>query len=182
MNVIKTALDGAMIIEPDVFADERGFFMETFEEKRYQEVLGIAERCVQDNLSMSKKGVLRGLHYQIPPFGQGKLVSVLSGKVLDVVVDIRSGSPTFGKHIAVELSEENHKQLFIPAGFAHGFVVLSDTALFSYKCTNVYSKEHDRGILWNVRRSARLGCSRSDRFGKRSATPAARGYRERIYF
>lgn len=149
MNVIKTALDGVVIIEPDVFADERGFFMETFEEKRYQEALGIAERFVQDNLSMSKKGVLRGLHYQIPPFGQGKLVSVLSGKVLDVAVDIRSRSPTFGQHVTVELSGENHRQFFMPAGFAHGFVVLSDTAIFSYKCTNVYSKEHDRGVLWN---------------------------------
>jgi dTDP-4-dehydrorhamnose 3,5-epimerase len=149
MNVIKTALDGVMIVEPDVFADERGFFMETFEEKRYQEALGITERFVQDNLSMSKKGVLRGLHYQAPPFGQGKLMSVLSGKVLDVAVDIRSGSPTFGQHTTVELSGENHRQFFVPAGFAHGFVVLSDEAIFSYKCTNAYSKEHDRGIRWN---------------------------------
>ncbi len=149
MNVIKTALDGVVIIEPDVFADERGFFMETFEEKRYQEVLGIAERFVQDNLSFSKKGVLRGLHYQAPPFGQGKLVSVPLGRVLDVAADIRHGSPMFGRYVSVELSDENHRQLFVPAGFAHGFLVLSEEALFSYKCTNAYSKEHERGILWN---------------------------------
>jgi dTDP-4-dehydrorhamnose 3,5-epimerase len=138
-----------VIIEPDVFADERGFFMETFEEKRYREILGISERFVQDNLSLSKQGVLRGLHYQAPPFGQGKLVFVLSGSVLDVAVDIRFGSPTFGKYARVELSGENHRQFFIPAGFAHGFVVLSDTALFAYKCTNSYAKAYDRGVLWN---------------------------------
>ncbi|MFZ2299762.1 MAG: dTDP-4-dehydrorhamnose 3,5-epimerase [Candidatus Moraniibacteriota bacterium] len=149
MNVIQTALDGVMIIEPDVFADERGFFMETFEEQRYQAALGMTERFVQDNLSLSKKGVLRGLHYQAPPFGQGKLVSVLAGAVLDVAVDIRHGSPTFGKHVRVELSGENHRQVFVPAGFAHGFLVLSEEALFSYKCTNVYSKEHERGIRWD---------------------------------
>ncbi|OGI14910.1 MAG: dTDP-4-dehydrorhamnose 3,5-epimerase [Candidatus Moranbacteria bacterium RIFCSPHIGHO2_12_FULL_54_9] len=149
MNVEKTILDGVVIIEPDVLADERGFFMETFQEKRYQELLGADVRFVQDNLSSSKKGVLRGLHYQAPPFGQGKLVSVLMGTVLDVAVDIRFGSPTFGQHIAVELSDTNHRQLFIPVGFAHGFAVLSDTALFAYKCTALYSKEHDRGVRWN---------------------------------
>lgn len=149
MKIIKTALDGVMIIELDVFADERGFFMETFEEKRYQAALSMTERFVQDNLSLSKKGVLRGLHYQAPPFGQGKLISVLAGAVLDVAVDIRHGSPTFGRHVRVELSGENHRQVFVPAGFAHGFLVLSEKALFSYKCTNVYSKEHERGILWN---------------------------------
>lgn len=149
MKVIKTVLDGVLIVEPDVFVDERGFFLETFEEKRYQEALGLPGRFVQDNFSFSKKGVLRGLHYQAPPFGQGKLVSALSGTVLDVAVDIRSGSPTFGQHVSMELSGENHRQLFIPAGFAHGFVVLSASALFAYKCTSVYSREHDRGILWN---------------------------------
>src|SRR3989344_4741694 len=113
MNVIKTALDGVVIIEPDVFADERGFFMETFAEKRYREALGIPARFVQDNLSMSKKGVLRGLHYQAPPFGQGKLVSVLAGAGLDVAVDIRHGSPTFGKYDSVELSDANHRQLTV---------------------------------------------------------------------
>ncbi|MFZ2187920.1 MAG: dTDP-4-dehydrorhamnose 3,5-epimerase [Candidatus Moraniibacteriota bacterium] len=150
MHTGKTILEGVMIIEPDVFTDERGLFMETFREQRYQELLGLAaERFVQDNLSWSKKGVLRGLHYQASPFGQAKLVQVLQGKVLDVAVDIRFGSPTFGQHVAVELSAENHKQLFIPVGFAHGFAVLSDSALFSYKCTHVYSQEHERGVLWN---------------------------------
>ncbi|MDP2838168.1 MAG: dTDP-4-dehydrorhamnose 3,5-epimerase, partial [Candidatus Moranbacteria bacterium] len=140
---------GLLIIEPDVFADERGFFMETFQEKRYQEALGITEHFVQDNLSNSKKGVLRGLHYQAPPFGQGKLVQVLRGRALDVALDVRFGSPTFGQHVVVELSYENHRQFWIPIGFAHGFLALEDDTLFSYKCTNVYSKEHDRGVLWN---------------------------------
>jgi dTDP-4-dehydrorhamnose 3,5-epimerase len=149
MNVIKTVLERVMIIEPDVFADERGYFLETFEEKRYRDALGLSEHFVQDNFSFSKRGVLRGLHYQASPFGQGKLVSVLSGKVLDVAVDIRADSPKFGKYVSVELSDDNHRQLFVPAGFAHGFVVLSDSALFAYNCTNVYSQEHDRGILWN---------------------------------
>jgi dTDP-4-dehydrorhamnose 3,5-epimerase len=145
----KTILDGVVIIEPDVFHDERGFFMETFQEKRYQEMLGISESFVQDNLSVSKKGVLRGLHYQAPPMGQAKLVQVLRGKALDVALDVRFGSKTFGQHVAVELSKENHRQLFIPEGFAHGFVALEDDTLFQYKCTNVYSKEHERSILWN---------------------------------
>lgn len=151
MKIEKTILEGALIIEPDVFPDARGFFMETFEEKRYAEALGLSveERFVQDNLNVSKKGVLRGLHYQAPPFAQGKLVSVLRGRVLDVAVDIRSGSPTFGQHVMVELSAENHRQLFVPRGFAHGFLVLEDETIFTYKCTNVYSKEHDRGVLWN---------------------------------
>jgi|SRR6185369_2622698 len=149
MQVEKTDLEGVVIITPDVFSDERGFFFESFQEKRYQEILGSDVCFVQDNVSRSTKNVLRGLHYQAPPFGQAKLVSVLAGAVLDVAVDIREGSPTYGKHVAIELSAENHKQLFIPEGFAHGFIVKSDTALFAYKCTNVYSKEHDRGILWN---------------------------------
>lgn len=149
MHIEKTSLEGVVIITPDVFADERGFFMETFSEKRYQEALGDDIHFVQDNLTFSKKGVLRGLHYQAPPFGQGKLVSISQGKVLDVAVDIRFGSPTFGKHVAVELSDKNHKQFFVPVGFAHGFLVLSETALFVYKCTNYYSKEHERGIKWD---------------------------------
>lgn len=151
MKIEKTILEGALIIEPDVFPDARGFFMETFEERRYTEALGLSleERFVQDNLNVSKKGVLRGLHYQAPPFAQGKLVQVVRGRVLDVAVDIRSGSPTFGQHVMVELSAENHKQFWIPRGFAHGFLVLEDETIFTYKCTNVYSKEHDRGILWS---------------------------------
>jgi len=145
----KTILEGVVIIEPDVFTDERGFFVETFQEKRYQELLGADIHFVQDNFSSSKKGVLRGLHYQSPPFGQAKLVQVLRGKVIDVAVDIRFGSPTFGKFVLVELSAENHRQFFIPEGYAHGFVALEDDTLFQYKCTNVYSKEHERGVLWN---------------------------------
>jgi dTDP-4-dehydrorhamnose 3,5-epimerase len=149
MKTTQTNIEGLLIIEMDVFVDERGFFIESFQEKRYQEVLGNNMHFVQDNLSQSKEGVLRGLHYQAPPFDMGKLVSVLSGRVLDVAVDIRFGSPTFGQHVAVELSAENHKQLWIPSGFAHGFVTLDDDTLFAYKCTNVYSKEHDRGVRWN---------------------------------
>lgn len=149
MHIEKTLLEGVVIISPDVFADERGFFMETFQEKRYQELLGSDICFVQDNISCSKKGVVRGLHYQAPPFAQGKLVQVVRGRVIDVAVDIRSGSPTFGQHVAVELSGENKKQFFIPVGFAHGFIALEDDTLFSYKCTNVYSKEHERGIRFD---------------------------------
>ncbi len=151
MKIEKTAIDGVLVIEPDVYADERGSFSELFQEERYQEILGLptSEHFVQDNFSISRKGTVRGLHYQAPPFGQGKLVSVLRGRVLDVAVDIRFGSPTFGQHVAVELSGENHKQLWIPRGFAHGFVVLEEDTFFFYKCTGVYSKEYERGILWN---------------------------------
>ncbi len=148
MNRITTEIPGLLILEPDAFSDERGFFMETYSRDRYREA-GIAEDFFQDNLSSSKRGVIRGLHYQAPPFAQGKLVSVLRGRVLDVAVDIRAGSPTYGKYVAVELSGENHKQFWIPAGFAHGFAALEDDTLFAYKCTAPYSKEHDRGIRWN---------------------------------
>jgi dTDP-4-dehydrorhamnose 3,5-epimerase len=148
MDVEKTNIHGLCIIVPDVFADERGFFVETYHRDRYREA-GVEADFVQDNLSCSGKGVLRGLHYQAPPFAQGKLVTVLSGCALDVAVDIRFGSPTFGKYVAVELSEKNHRQFWIPAGFAHGFIALEDDTLFAYKCTNVYSKAHDRGLLWN---------------------------------
>jgi len=148
MNVTKTEIPGLLIIEPKVLGDDRGFFVETYNEKRYKEV-GITGDFVQDNLSKSKKGVLRGLHYQAPPFAQGKLVTVLSGAVLDVAVDIRFGSPTFGKSVAVELTEENKKQFWIPAGFAHGFLTLKDDTVFAYKCTNVYSPENDRGVKYD---------------------------------
>lgn len=148
MQVTETDIPGLLVIEPQVFADERGFFLESYNRDRYREV-GLSAEFVQDNLSLSKKGVLRGLHYQAPPFEQGKLVTVLRGSVLDVAVDIRFGSPTFGRHVAVELSVENHKQFWIPAGFAHAFLALEDDTLFAYKCTNLYSKEHDRGVLWN---------------------------------
>lgn len=148
MEITKTAIDGVLIIEPRAFADDRGFFMETYNKERYLQS-GVDGEFVQDNVSVSKKGTLRGLHYQAPPFAQGKLVQVLRGSVLDVAVDIRFGSPTFGKYVSVELSAENKKQLWIPAGFAHGFVALEDDTIFSYKCTNVYSPENDRGVLWS---------------------------------
>lgn len=148
MDVTKTTIEGLLVIEPQVFADERGFFMEAYSRNRYHEA-GIDVEFIQDNLSVSKKGVLRGLHYQAPPFDQGKLVSVLRGRVMDVVVDIRTGSPTYGKYVMVELSALNHRQFWIPAGFAHGFVALEDDTIFAYKCTNVYSKEHDRGIRYD---------------------------------
>ena len=151
MNVEKTDLEGVLIITPDVYADERGWFMESFQEGRYREALGLMpdEAFVQDNFSVSKKGVLRGLHYQAPPFGQGKLVQVSCGRVLDVVVDIRQGSPTYGQHVAVELSGDNHRQVWMPEGCAHGFLALEDDTIFSYKCTKAYSREHERGILWS---------------------------------
>lgn len=148
MNASVTEIPGLLILEPTVFSDDRGFFMETYNLDRYREA-GIEAEFVQDNLSCSKRGVVRGLHYQVPPFAQGKLVSVLRGRVLDVAVDIRHGSPTYGKFVAVELSAENHKQFWIPAGFAHGFVSLENDTLFAYKCTAPYSKEHDRGIRYD---------------------------------
>lgn len=148
MNVIETDIPGVLIIEPDVFADERGYFKETYSRNRYAE-LGIPD-FVQDNLSFSKPvGTLRGLHYQAVPFAQGKLVSVIAGEVFDVAVDIRRDSPTFGQHVSVVLSAENHRQFYVPDGFAHGFQTTRPDTVFAYKCTNVYSKEHDRGILWN---------------------------------
>lgn len=148
MKVEKTKIEGLLIIEPQIFGDERGFFAETYNKKRYQEI-GIDVDFVQDNLSKSVKGVLRGLHYQISPFEQGKLIQVISGKVLDVAVDIRFNSPTFGQYVAVELSGENKKQFWIPPGFAHGFITLEDDTIFSYKCTNIYSPQSERGIMWN---------------------------------
>jgi dTDP-4-dehydrorhamnose 3,5-epimerase len=147
MDVHKTAIDGAFIIEPKVFGDQRGFFLETFSRKRYKDA-NISGQFVQDNLSFSRRGVLRGLHFQNPN-AQGKLVSVPMGEVFDVAVDIRVGSPTFGKWVGVHLSGENKRQFWVPPGLAHGFVVLSDTALFSYKCTEYYSPKDDHSILWN---------------------------------
>jgi len=147
MNVIPTALDGVLIIEPDVFADARGFFMESWNARRYRE-RGIDVDVVQDNLSFSRKGVLRGLHFQNPS-PQGKLVSVLAGEVFDVAVDIRVGAPTFGAWTSVILSSENNRQFYVPEGFAHGFVVLSDEALVNYKCTALYDGDADGGIRWN---------------------------------
>ncbi|MEA1926144.1 MAG: dTDP-4-dehydrorhamnose 3,5-epimerase [Patescibacteria group bacterium] len=148
MKVIKTKIEGLLTIEPRVFGDERGFFLETYNQEKYKEA-GIKYDFLQDNLSKSAKGVLRGLHYQINPYAQGKLVYVIQGAILDVAVDIRFGSPTFGQYMSVELNEENKKQLWIPLGFAHGFISLKDDTIFSYKCTNSYSPESERGIMWN---------------------------------
>ena len=145
MEVIKTELEGVVIIEPKIFRDARGYFFESFSQKEFEEkVRKIA--FVQDNESMSSYGVMRGLHFQLPPFTQSKLVRCVKGKVLDVAVDIRKGSPTFGKHVSVELSEDNHRQFFVPRGFAHGFAVLSETAVFQYKCDNFYAPQSDGGI------------------------------------
>lgn len=145
MKIIETPLSGLLIIEPDVFEDHRGYFYESYNLLRYQEI-GINLPFVQDNESKSDKGVVRGLHYQINPFAQAKLVRVVHGTVYDVALDLRKDSPTFGKWFGIELDEKNKKQLFIPRGFAHGFSVLSETAVFSYKCDNVYKKETERAI------------------------------------
>ena len=148
MNVINTDIQGVVIIEPKVFGDHRGYFFESFSEKDFAEAVGEV-KFVQDNESKSSYGVLRGLHFQKPPHAQAKLVRVVKGHVLDIAVDLRKGSPTFGKHVAVELTEENHRQLFIPRGFAHGFVVLSDEAVFQYKCDNYYAPQSEGSVLWN---------------------------------
>ena len=150
MEVIKTAIDGVLIIEPRVFKDSRGYFFESFSKREFDEkvgaILGHTINFVQDNESMSSYGVMRGLHFQRPPYTQSKLVRCVKGAVLDVAVDIRKGSPTFGQHVAVELTEDNHRQFFIPRGFAHGFAVLSETAVFQYKCDEFYHPEADGGI------------------------------------
>ena len=149
MNFIRTAISDVVIIEPTVHGDDRGYFVETFRTDKLEEFLGFKVNFCQDNESKSSKGVLRGLHYQLFPKAQTKLVRVIQGKVLDVAVDIRKGSPTFGEHVAVELSSENKRQLFVPRGFAHAFVVLEDDTVFAYKVDNYYSPENDRGILFN---------------------------------
>lgn len=148
MNVIRTEIDGVVIIEPNIIGDERGYFYEAFNQREFSEKV-CPTVFVQDNQSKSRYGVLRGLHFQKPPHAQSKLVRVLKGKVLDVAVDIRKGSPAFGKHVAVELTEDNHRQLFIPRGFAHGFVVLSDEVLFQYKCDNYYAPQSEGAIAWD---------------------------------
>lgn len=148
MEIISTNLPDVKIIKPDVFGDARGYFFESWNNEKYS-ANGIDRQWIQDNESCSSYGVLRGLHYQLPPYTQAKLVRVISGKVLDVAVDIRKGSPTFGKYAAVELSDENKFQLFIPRGFAHGFAVLSKTAIFAYKCDNSYNPASERGIAFN---------------------------------
>lgn len=145
MNVIKTDIEGVVVIEPRVFDDARGYFFESYSKRRFDEAVKPVE-FVQDNESMSTRGVIRGLHFQRPPFSQSKLVRCVRGAVLDVVVDIRRGSPTYGQHVAVELTGENRRQLFVPRGFAHGFAVLSDEAVFQYKCDNYYHPESEGGI------------------------------------
>lgn len=145
MEVIKTAIEGLAIIEPKVFKDARGYFFESFSQREFEEKVRPIN-FVQDNESMSSYGVMRGLHFQTPPYTQSKLVRCVKGKVLDVAVDIRKGSPTYGQHVAVELSEDNQRQFFVPRGFAHGFAVLSETAVFQYKCDNFYAPEADGGI------------------------------------
>lgn len=145
MEVIKTSIEGVVIIEPKVFNDARGYFFESFSQREFEEKVRKVN-FVQDNESMSSYGVMRGLHFQRPPFTQSKLVRCVKGAVLDVAVDIRKGSPTYGKHVAVELTEKNHRQFFVPRGFAHGFSVLSETAVFQYKCDNFYAPQGDGGI------------------------------------
>ncbi len=150
MNITKTRIDGILILEPKVFNDARGYFFESFSQREFDEkvapLLGHTVHFVQDNESMSSYGVMRGLHFQLPPFTQSKLVRCVKGRVLDVAVDLRKGSPTYGQHAAVELTEDNHRQFFIPHGFAHGFAVLSETAVFQYKCDQFYHPEAEGGI------------------------------------
>jgi dTDP-4-dehydrorhamnose 3,5-epimerase len=149
MKVTPLNISDVLLIEPEVFADERGFFFESFNQNQFEKALGRKINFVQDNHSKSVKGVLRGLHYQLPPRAQGKLVRVIQGEVFDVVVDLRQSSPTFGKWVSEILSADNKKQIWIPEGFAHGFLTLSDTAEFLYKTTDFYSKEHEQAIRWN---------------------------------
>ncbi len=148
MKFIPTEIEDCVIIEPKVFGDHRGYFFESFNQKQFEEHIGKVD-FVQDNESRSSRGVLRGLHFQLPPYNQAKLVRCIEGEVLDIAVDLRKDSPTFKKYVAVKLSSENKRQLFVPRGFAHGFVVLSETAIFSYKVDNWYAPEHDFGIIWN---------------------------------
>ena len=149
MTVTSFDIEGLLLIDPKVFSDERGYFLETFNELKYKEILGNQFTFVQDNLSLSAKSVLRGLHFQNEPYAQGKLVQVIKGKVLDVAVDIRRDSSTYGHYQAVELSDTNHLQFWIPPGFAHGFLALEENTLFSYKCTQYYSPENERTICWD---------------------------------
>lgn len=146
MEIIKTKIEGVLIVEPKVFGDARGYFFESFNAREFAKKTGLDITFVQDNESRSKYGVLRGLHFQLPPYTQSKLVRVVKGRVLDVAVDIRKGSPTYGQHVSCELTEDNHRQFFVPKGFAHGFCVLSEDAVFQYKCDNFYAPQADGGI------------------------------------
>ena len=148
MKFIKTKISDLIIIEPTAFGDVRGYFLESYNKKKFEKIIGKTS-FVQDNESKSSRGVLRGLHFQKPPFDQAKLVRCIEGKVLDVAVDLRYGSKTYGQHLAIELTSENKKQLFVPRGFAHGFLVLSDSAVFAYKVDNLYAPDYDSGIFWN---------------------------------
>lgn len=149
IEVVKTEIPGVLIIEPKVFGDDRGYFMESFNAREFAEKTGVDITFVQDNESKSRFGVLRGLHFQLPPYAQSKLVRVVKGKVLDVAVDIRKGSPTYGKYVTCEMTEENKRQFFVPKGFAHGFCVLSDEAVFQYKCDDFYHPEAEGAIAWD---------------------------------
>ncbi len=149
MTLEKTCLEGCYIIQPKVFEDKRGYFFESYNHKKFTQLIGQNINFVQDNESKSQKGVLRGLHFQTPPYAQAKLVRVVQGEVLDVAVDLRKNSPSFGKHQSVLLTAQNKKQFFMPRGFAHGFLVLSETAIFSYKIDNIYAPEYDTGIIWD---------------------------------
>ena len=149
MQIIKHTIEGLISIHPSIYGDERGYFFESFNENKYSEYLGSELKLVQDNISISKVNVLRGLHFQLPPYSQGKLVSVVKGRVLDVAVDLRKNSPSYGKHICVELSQANGLQFYIPPGFAHGFQALEDDTIFTYKCTDYYSATDELTIRWN---------------------------------
>jgi len=149
MKFIPQTIPEVILLEPNIHGDHRGYFVETFRQDLFEQAVGYPVHFIQDNESKSSKGVLRGLHYQLAPFSQSKLVRVIEGSVLDIAVDIRTGSPTFGQHVAVELNDENKQQLFVPRGFAHGFVVLSESAIFSYKVDNYYSPECDRGLAFD---------------------------------
>ena len=166
MNIIKTDIEGVLIIEPRLFRDSRGYFFESFSEREFEEkvapILGHSVHFCQDNESMSSYGVMRGLHFQRPPYTQSKLVRCVKGRVLDVAVDIRKGSPTYGKHVAVELTEDNHRQFFIPKGFAHGFAVLSETAVFQYKCDNFIIHRQMKVFLSSMTPSVLIGKSQQN--------------------
>lgn len=149
MNILKTEIEGVVVIEPRVFGDNRGYFFESYHFERYVKEIGLEHPFVQDNESRSRYGVVRGLHFQKPPYAQGKLIRVVSGEVLDVAVDLRRESKTFGKYVSFKLSGENHRQLYLPRGMAHGFAVLSDDVIFQYKCDNYYHPESEGSIAWN---------------------------------
>lgn len=163
-QVTPTAIPDVLILEPKVFGDERGFFFESYNEQDFKQATGLDVTFVQDNHSRSAKGVLRGLHYQLPPHAQGKLVRCVRGAVFDVAVDIRKSSPTFGKWVGVELNEENQKQLWIPPGFAHGFLTLTEKADFLYKTTDYYCSTHERGVVWH---DSEIGISWPDQIGRK---------------